>query len=254
MVENSLTAIIVEDNIKGARLLAHIINTHCNTIQLLDVAHDVPSAVALINQKKPKLLFLDVIIHNSTCFDLLDQIEYEDVKIVIVSAYDDYAIQAFKYRAVDYVLKPVDIETFINITERIYLESFKETYSLKSQMDVIGDIIKKANRVDFIAISSLNDIIFVKHDEILYLESAGAYTTFFLIDGSSQVATKNIGEYENLLIPYNFFRNHKKYIINFKYVKSIDKRDGGICYLTSGTQLPIAFRRREELLRLINIK
>ncbi|NER18992.1 LytR/AlgR family response regulator transcription factor [Spongiivirga citrea] len=254
MLKNALSAIIVEDDPKGAKLLAHIINTYCDTINLTGIAFNLADAKKLINQNPPRVLFLDVQIGNQTCFSLLEEIAYENIKIVIVSAYDNFAIEAFKYHAVDYILKPVDIDEMIKTTQRIYQNYSKEIYSLQDQKKSLDSIIVNKNNSNFIAIASLNDIQIIKYDSILYLQSDGRYTSVFLIDGSKIVATKNIGEYENDLTPFGFYRIHKKYIINLKHMASIDKRDGGRCKLINECYFPIATRRRDGLFRYLNLK
>ena len=254
MLKNALTAVIVEDDIKGAKLLAHIIETYCGTIELVGIAYEAIEAYKLINEKKPKVLFLDVLLGDNTCFDLLEKIKFDNLKIVIVSAYDNYAIDAFKYHAIDYILKPIDIDAIINITKKIYRDYLNETYSLEGQTTLLHNILNESNNSNYIAVSSLNDIQVIKYDDILYLQSDGRYTTFFLIAGNKLVATKNIGEYEKSLGTFNFFRIHKKYIINIKYIESIDKRDGGTCHLLTEITLPIAYRRRDSLFRFLNLK
>ncbi|MFC4636588.1 LytR/AlgR family response regulator transcription factor [Dokdonia ponticola] len=249
-----LDAVIVEDDIKGASLLAHVLRTYCNNITLVGIAHDVNSAKEIIKTKQPKILLLDVKLHDKTCFDLLAQITYDNIKIVFITAHESYAIDAIRHNAIDYLLKPLDIPAIVSTISKIVETSMHEEYSLKKQLNSLEENSVLSMKSNYFAIASMDEIKMIKYNDIIYLASDGRYTTFYLVNKNEIVASKNIGQYEKMLIEHGFYRIHKSYIINLNFVLSIDKKDGGFCCLINSLMLPISFRRKNGLFRYLNIK
>ena len=167
----------------------------------------------------------------------------------------EYAISAFKFNAVDFILKPIDpkdlLVTFKRIEDCFKNNNFTTPSQIKSVKSSIGS---KTTDYNFIAIPSTKKIDFVRIDDILYLESDGRYTTIHLVDKSTLFVSKNIGEYEKLLSTSYFFRIHKKYLINLKYIININNSDGSNCELVGKLMLPVAKRRKEDLVSFLNIR
>jgi|TARA_B110000285_G_scaffold233410_1_gene307156 two-component system LytT family response regulator len=192
---------------------------------------------------------------DGTGFDVLDAITYSDYLIVFITAYQEYAISAFKFNAVDFILKPIDpkdlLVTFKRIEDCFKNNNFTTPSQIKSVKSSIGS---KTTDYNFIAIPSTKKIDLVRIDDILYLESDGRYTTIHLVDKSTLFVSKNIVEYEKLLSTSYFFCIHKKYMINLKYIINISNSDGSNCELVGKLMLPVAKRRKEDLVSFLNIR
>ena len=191
---------------------------------------------------------------DGTGFDVLDAITYSDYLIVFITAYQEYAMSAFKFNAVDFILKPIDpkdlLVTFKRIEDCFKNNNFTTPSQIKSVKSSIGS---KTTDYNFIAIPSTKKIDLVRIDDILYLESDGRYTTIHLVDKSTLFVSKNIVEYEKLLSTSYFFCIHKKYMINLKYIINISNSDGSNCELVGKLMLPVAKRRKEDLVSFLNI-
>jgi len=252
---DKINAIIVDDEINNSDLLAHFLQKYCPLVNCIAIANTKKDAINLINTHKPSLLFLDIMLDEGTGFDLLEALSFTEFKVVFVTAFNEYAIKAFKYNAVDYVLKPIDIEQLILAVNKAYREIESETFTEKIQLQQTyksitnNDLYKK-----LIAVPSNKKIDFIKIEEIIYLKSEGRYTVFFLTDNIQLVATKNLGEYESLLDANLFFRVHNSYIVNLTHVMSINKIDGNYCQMTNKDQIPIAKRRQDQLHKFLKIK
>jgi len=249
-----ITAVIIDDEISNIILLENYLNKYCPLVDLIGEANTISSAVTLINTKKPKLIFLDIMLDEGTGFDVLEEVTHKDSKVIFVSSHNEYAIKAFKYSAIDYVLKPIEIEDLILAVNKAYDDIDKEIYTNTVQLDMVNKSLEVKEPLNFIAIPSIDKIEFIKIEDIIYLQSDGRYTVFFLKDGKKIVASRNLGEYENIIDKNLFFRIHNSYIVNLKHVVSINKRDGVYCEMINRISLPIAKRRQDSLNRFLKIK
>ena len=249
-----ITAILVDDETKNNELLKIYLERHCPSIEVLAVAKTVKKAVKKINELEPQLIFLDVVLDQGTGFDVLEQVEYKDFLVVFITAFQEYALSAFKFNAIDFLLKPIDPKDLIVAVEKIhsnienqFFTNIEQIRSAKNSIDT------KTSNYDFIAIPTIKKIYFKQLDDILYFESDGRYTVVHLLDGQSIVLAKNMGEYEKILAPNYFFRIHRKFLINIKYIVNINNVDGSSCEMKGRILLPLAKRRKEELMALLNI-
>ena len=250
-----ITSMLIDDESKNNELLSIYLKKYCPSIQIVSIATSVPDAIQKLNALKPKVTFLDIIMGDGTGFDVLDAITYSDYLIVFITAYQEYAISAFKFNAVDFILKPIDpkdlLVTFKRIEDCFKNNNFTTPSQIKSVKSSIGS---KTTDYNFIAIPSTKKIDLVRIDDILYLESDGRYTTIHLVDKSTLFVSKNIVEYEKLLSTSYFFCIHKKYMINLKYIINISNSDGSNCELVGKLMLPVAKRRKEDLVSFLNIR
>ena len=194
-------------------------------------------------------------LQDGTAFDVLEGIEYEDFSVVFITAYQEYAVTAFKFNAIDFLLKPIDPKDLISIVNTIE-ENFKnKRFTTEEQLQSTKTAIEsQTSKYDFIAIPSTKKIDFIKTDDILYFESDGRYTIIYLTNDTTVYVSKNIGEYEKILVSKSFFRIHKKYLINLKYIININNSDGSNCELLGDVTLPVAKRRKEDLMSFLNIR
>ncbi len=246
--------LIVDDDKKNIKLLEHFIETYCPNIKIVGKASTRKDAIKLINEKEPELIFMDIILDAGTGFDVLESIKHSKYKVIFVSSYSEYAIKAFKFNAIDYILKPIAIEELILAVNKAYEDIENELFTMPDQVHNLSGAFIQNIPLDFIAISSINKIEFVKLKDIIYLNSEGRYTVFNLVNNQKIVASRNIGEFENIINENDFFRIHNSYIINLKHVEKITKVDGNYCKMSNKESLPIARRRQEQLNRFLRIK
>lgn len=249
-----ISTILVDDETKNNELLQIYLERHCPSIEVVAVAKSVKKAVKIINELQPKLIFIDIVLDHGTGFDVVEQIEYDDFLVVFITAFQEYALTAFKFNAIDFLLKPIDPKDLIVAVEKIHVKIENQFFTNFKQIESArNSISSKTSNYDFIAIPTTKKIYFKQLDEILYFESDGRYTIVHLLKSSPIVIAKNIGEYDKILAPSYFFRIHKKYLINIKYIVNINNADGSSCEIVGGLSLPLAKRRKEELVAYLNI-
>lgn len=248
-----INAFIVDDEVDNIKLLEHFIKKNCPMIELIGSALSFEESVEQIDKLKPELLFLDIVLNEKTGFDVLEAITHEKLKVIFVTAYNEYAIKAFKYNAIDYLMKPIDIDELIAASDKAYEDIQEELFTERKQLEMASFSMNNVDKFDFIAIPSMKKVKFINLKDLIYLESEGRYTTFYLKDGNKIISSKNLGEYESFLGDY-FFRIHNRYIINLRQIRYIDKSGGIYCMMNSGKLLPVAKRRQNLLNKHLNIK
>ena len=201
------------------------------------------AAVQLL-ELNPDLVLLDVNLPGGTGFDLLDQFPAASFKVIFTTAHDDFAIRAFRYSAIDYLLKPVDPDLLfqaIKKAETINLQHSKQLIQLRHNIN--------SGQFDRITLNTGDGMVFVQTTDILHLEANGNYTFAFMIDGEKHLVNRNMKEFEEMLPEPTFFRIHQSYLVNTARVKKYLKDDGGYVVMQDGAKLPLARRRKEEFLR-----
>ncbi|GAA0739237.1 LytTR family DNA-binding domain-containing protein [Gaetbulibacter jejuensis] len=251
-----IKAVIIDDENDNVELLEHFLKTYCPTITVVGKGNTVEEGINIISLQKPQLLFLDIELNNNnTAFDILDKVNYTSYKAIFVTAYNEYAIKAFKYNAVDYILKPINIDDLVNAVNKILIDIERSLYTSQIQMKLFSQSLNNLNeKLEVIAVPSLNQIDVVNLDSISYLESHERYTIFHKIDSSKVVASRNIGEYEAILPSKTFYRIHHSYLVNITKIVKINKSEGSYCEMINGIMLPISRRRNDGLSNLLMLK
>lgn len=245
-----MKTIVVEDELNNLNLLSHFLKKYCPEVDLVASCQTKDEGVELVNQLNPDLLFLDIVLEENTAFELLEEIEHKDVNVIFVTAFDEYALKAFRYHAVDYLLKPLQIDELVDAVKRVKEQDPKSNF-LNGDPKALSESLKSMGN-KYVIVSNIDKVNFVKNEEILYCKSSGRYTEFFLTGGRKLLASKSLGEYESLLNPRFFFRIHKSYIVNLDKISNINKKAGNYCELKDGSYLPISRRRMESLIQYIN--
>lgn len=245
----SIKAVIIEDEKNNVDLLKHFVAEYCDDVQILGSAGRVDEAVELIKSVDPQIIFLDIVLEKGTGFDILDQLKELRAYIIFVTAFDEHAIRAFKCSAIDYLLKPLQIDQLVDAVDRA--KKLIDDDHKRAQLEILLSELNNENEhKQTIAISMIDSIEIVKLNTLLYIEADGKYSSFHLMEKRRIVSSKNIGEYEKLLSRDNdqFVRVHNSFIVNTRLVESIQKRkDGLFCILTSGLEVPISRRKRDKL-------
>jgi two-component system, LytTR family, response regulator len=244
-MEAKLKVVITDDEVMARTLLEGMLLEYCPNIEVVALCEDIPSAVKAIHKYTPDIVFMDIEMPGYSGLDILDFFSPEDVdfSIIFVTAYHQYAIDAFRLSAVDYLLKPLEPEMLIASIQRY--ESTKARFHFELlKHNVAPGSIKR------LSISGLNSIRFVEVDSVMCLKAEGAYSEINLSDGSKITSSKNLKSYETMLLGCSeFFRCHKSYIVNLNYIQSVIRADGGSILLKNGNSIDIANDKIQELIQ-----
>ena len=194
---------------------------------------------------KPDVIFLDTALPNNTFFELLEKLEFNIPKLIFISNQEHYALKAFKYNAIDFILKPIDFNSII-------LAVYKAIKRIEINDINILNSFNQTN--EYLAVSSLDKVELIHMSEIIYCKADGKYTCFILLNGKKIVSSRNLGEYSKILDNNYFFRIHHSYIINLRHIIKISKKDGYFCEFSNGTVLPVAKRRQDDFNKFIKLK
>ncbi|BDS15006.1 LytR/AlgR family response regulator transcription factor [Aureispira anguillae] len=243
-------ALIVDDEQMARETISQIIQLYCPQIKTIAEAHSVDTAIAQIKKRKPDLLFLDIRLEGGNGFDVLKRAAMDDLNVIFITAYDEYAIKAFKVSAIDYLLKPIDPDDFITAVEKAHQKVTKE--SMNSRIDLFLQNMAQQN-VDIkkITLNTAENFHVVNIEDIIYCEAYKNYTTFHLKEGKQITISKNLREYEELLPRSNFMRAHQSYLVNFNHVIRYEKGDKNHLITTEHHQIPVATRKKEQVIQFL---
>jgi two-component system, LytTR family, response regulator len=243
-----MRTIIVDDEINNIENLQLLLQLHCPSVQVIAVATNADDAESLILSEQPDLLFLDIQMPERNGFDLLRSLPDPRFEVVFVTGFDKYGIQAIRFSAIDYLLKPIVVSDLIAAIERA--EKKINSRIKNKQLENLIELIQKDNnkKQHRIALPSSKETRFVYPGEIICCEAKNNYTIFHLENGEKLVISKPIYEYEELLSDYGFIRCHNSYLVNKEFVKSLFKEDGTTFLVANGIQIPVS-RQKRELVR-----
>lgn len=243
-------ALIVEDEMLSRDFLSNLVREFCPQLELMGVATNVEEAVKFINTQSPQLVFLDIEMQTGTGFDVLKQVNHHHFHVIFTTAFDHYAIQAIKFSAVDYLLKPINLDELELAVDKAVkqLEGHKEDNRLEM---LLKNLHKPAGDDFCISLSTSEGVDFIPLSIIIRLEAKGPYTTFYLKDGRQIMVSRNLKEYEISLQEHGFFRIHNSYMINLKDVKRWVKTDGGYAVMSDDAMVAISPKKKDEFMALM---
>lgn len=246
MQKEIIRAIIVEDEENSRQNLITLLEKHCPQVQIIAIAESISQAVDVITKHKANidLAFLDIQLADGVIFTLLDLIGAQDFDIIFISAYKEFLQKGYKYSAIDFIPKPIDIETLKLAVDRS--SKLKEN-KIKQRLEILNNTIQNQGNVDKITISSMDSFHFLNLKEIIRLEGHDNYTIVFLETGERLTASKTIKVFEDLLMDKNFFRVHKSHIINVLHMKKFMKGESGSVVMSDTKEIEVS-RRRKPLL------
>jgi two-component system LytT family response regulator len=243
------TAILVDDLPAALTLLEKDITTKHPEISIIGKATGVVEAAKLLRRQQPDILFLDIMLGDGTGFDVLEIFPDLRSKIIFVTASDEFAIRAFKFAAIDYVLKPYSDEDLKNAIEK----AKQHIQPDREQLSVLKESISAPNqRPKKISLHTLDKIVVVDLDEIVRCQSDNNYTQFVFQDGSKILVTKTLKSFSDMLKNYQFLRVHQSHLVNIKYVKAFIKSDGGYLTLKNKQTVPVSVRKRAEVIEALS--
>lgn len=241
-----INCIIIDDEAKNIKLLQNMLEMHCPAVKVVATDTEAKNGLLLIEELQPQLVFLDVEMPHINGFDLLKKLEPVNFETIFVTAYSHYAVEAFEHNATGYITKPINTDKLVAAVSTA-VKRIEEKNINKNLFSFLEQNTKQATP-DKIPLSTSNGLVFVKLAEILYCESSGNYTNFYLNNDKKIMVSRQLGEYEKLLPEACFTRIHDKYIINLSFIKEYIKGSGGDVVLENGKELPVASRRKEEFL------
>ena len=245
-----MKAIIIDDEKRARISLAYILQEYCPNVTIVAECENLPEGVKAIRKNQPNIVLLDIEMPGHSGLELLDFFDENEVNfsIIFTTAYNEYALKAFKFSAVDYLLKPIIPEELAEAVERVAKQKqrFENLRAFKENL--------QQETLTKIAVPSGNTLLFLDTDKIMYIKGEGAYSEVFCSDGSRQLVSRNLKNFEDILCSDSrFLRIHKSYIVNFNFVTAFNKSDGGSIELENKAQIPVSPDKAQQILDQIQI-
>ena len=248
----TLKALIVDDEFNARNNLKILIDEFCPELQIIGLVESAAEARIIIEKEKPDVVLLDIAMPKEDGFSLLKSYENRDFSVVFTTAYNEYALKAFKENAIDYLEKPISIDDLQKAVQKVLkVHGSNEQRTPAELSDLLDEATEGKN--DRISIPTRDGYIIIRNTDIIHLEASDNYTMIYLIDGSRHLSSKNIKVYEENLNQEVFFRTHKSHIINVEHhLKEFSRSEGNMAVLTNGINVPIARRKMSNFLSRIN--
>lgn len=246
-----LRAIVIDDIEAIRKKNIAVIKSNCPNVSIIGQADSVETGIKLIKQLSPDIVFLDVEMPDGTGFDLLQSLNPITFKVIFITGYEDFAIKAFRFSAIDYLLKPLDANELVEAVKKAEESLSKEIFDTK--LNNLFSNLERPKNLQKLILKTSEKIYSVNIQDIVNCESEKNYTTFHFINAPKIVVSTNLKEYDNLLTPYNFFRTHQSHLINMAYFDHFIKADGGNkIVMTNKSTVPLSVRKKEEFLAVLD--
>jgi len=244
-----IRAIIIDDEPQCVDTLSILIKMHCPEIQIDAGCESGEEGILAIQKFKPDVVFLDIEMPKMSGFDMLEKLGNISFQVVFTTAYNQFALRAFKYSALNYLLKPIDPDDLRETVSRILA---LKRGPMKEQFDILLNTLKQNDKPSRIALSTGDGMVFVNTNNIMYCQSESNYTHVKLVDGEKYLLAKSLKEFEETLPEKDFFRIHNSFLVNLNEIKKFVRSDGGYVIMNDGAQVGIARARREEFFALFD--
>lgn len=241
-----LKILIVDDEPKARKVISGILEKHFNNLSIT-TASGIKAAIEIINRNKPDILLLDIQLEDGTGFDLLRKLEQIDFKIIFVTAYEKFAIQAFKFSAFDYILKPINPDELIQAVQRAGEIINNENIGIKLNI-LLSNREKEAKKI---VLKTADSLHVANIQDIVRCEADGNYTRIYFSNGKKLLVSKTLKEFDELFSEFGFFRVHNAHLINIAYIERCEKTKGGNVFMKDESIVPIAFARKQSLMELL---
>ena len=244
-----LNLLIVDDEKKARDAMRSIVSSYDSTISISE-AEGIKAALQAFSNHKPEIILLDIQLSDGIGFELLKKIQPTLAKIIFITAFEEYAVQAFRFSAVDYLLKPVNPVDLKTAIERA--QNAVEKDMLETRLNVLlSNMSQPAKDQKKIVLKTTEQIFVISIRDIIHLESDKNYTSFYLTGGKKILVSKTLKEYDELLTEFGFIRVHQSHLINIDFIDRFEKRDGGYVVMKDRTSVPVSTRKRDELIGLL---
>ncbi len=243
-----LKVIIIDDEQPARETIKDIIQQFGKDVSVIAEAGTVKEGIEVINKYQPDAVLLDIKLTDGTGFDVLQEVNTDQFKTIFITAYEEHAIKAFKYCALDYILKPVDSTEVIEALDRAKVKSNEDEF--KEMMELFSRSLKGENKK--IVLKTAENIHLINIQSIVRCEADRNYTRFYLKDAKTLLISNTLKEYNGMLEGYGFFRAHQSHLVNLNCIERYEKQDGGSIIMDNGDRVPVSHRRRETLLRVLD--
>jgi two-component system, LytTR family, response regulator len=245
MTMKAKRVLIIDDEVDARRVISKYLERYFPNFKILGEADSFKSAVQLINETEADLIFIDINLGDGTGFDVLDESDAFAAQIIFTTAFDQYAVKAFRYQALDYLMKPIDSELFVDAVNQA-LDKVRERRSMSADQILIS----YGNGERKISIPTADGMCFVRLDSIVSFEADSSYCKVFLEDGKEILVSKPLKFFDDKLkTNVNFIRPHKSFIVNMKFVDEYLKEEGGYIKMKNGLKIPISRQKKEDVIR-----
>ena len=246
-----LKALIVDDEPKARENLQILLHDFVEGVEVAALCENISESIEAVKLHSPDVVFLDIQLQRETGFDLLTRLKDINFEVIFTTAYTEYAIKAFKFSAIDYLLKPIDIDELKKSVAKV---EKRLNHNMTGRLTQLVQNLKQGSNENYkIALPTLDGLVFVKISDILYCEASSNYTQIFTTD-KKYLVSKTLKEYDDLLSDHNFFRIHNSYLININSIKKYVKGEGGYVVLNNDTSLDVSKRKKEAFLNKIGIR
>ena len=245
-----ITAIIVDDEPYSCETLVTLLERYCPDVKVLDICYSAASALKSINEQKPQLLFLDIEMPHMNGFEMLEKLPETDFELIFTTSYDQYAIKAIRFSALDYLLKPIDQDDLRKAVQKVANNS---NHASEQQIKIL---LQKLNHptiaVNKIAIPTMEGLQMIFVESIISCAADRNYTVIMLKNGQKIIASRTLKELEEVLEDYSFTRVHHSYLVNLNEVDKYIKGEGGYLLMSNGTNIDVSRSRKEFLLKKLH--
>ena len=248
-MKDPIRAILIDDELNSLKNLRQKLEEFCKPVQVVAMAQKPEEALFLIRHHKPDLLFLDIEMPKMSGFEILEELGDYEAEIIFITAYNQYAIDAIRISAFDYLVKPVAIDDLQKAVNRLMLSRAGKTRErLHVLKDGLGEPRSQDNKI---AVPTNDGLEFVMISDIIRIESVSYYSKLFLVGGQVTLVTRLLKDFEELLAPYRFFRVHNSHMVNLRYIRKFSRSEGGQVVMENGDVVDVSRRRREEFLKYL---
>jgi len=247
-----ITAIIIDDEVDSIETLMWKLENYCPEVEILETFNDPVAGLGYLKNHTVDLLFLDIQMPKLNGFDILQAFNPLPFDVIFTTAHDDFGIQAIKFSALDYLLKPVQVHELQEALKK-YIQHRSEKVLSQDQIALLFQNLEneQTGKPCMIALSTRESIEFVPPDDIVVCASESNYTMIHFQNGRKKLVSKTLKEFDVMLSKYNFFRSHHSYLVNLSLVKEYVRVDGGYIIMRNDMQIPISRGKREEFLRML---
>lgn len=251
-MNKKIRTLVIDDEENNRTNLISLLENYCKEVEIVGQAKNATEGFLMIREKKPDLLFLDIEMPGGSGFDLLEMLGPIDFSVIFATAYDNYAIKAFRFSAVDYLLKPINILELQSAVKKVSDQGLNNSSATKGLANLLENHTQPTNSVKKIALPTADQLIYTPVSEIIRCEGDSNYTHIYLTNGEHILVTRTLKEYDELLSEYDFIRTHQSHLINIHLVKKYIRRDGGVLVMSDDHRVAISRSRKDEVLSALS--
>ena len=249
-MEKAIRVFIADDEYQSRLVIVKLLSRYFSDIQVVGQASTVSEAIEGIQSLQPQIVLLDVRMQNETGFDVLDRLPQTDFEVIFTTAFEEYAIKAIRYSAIDYLIKPIDPTEMEAAVQRAVAKVRQQQSATPEQLKLLHQNLTPANFIHKIAVPTADGLLFIGTQEIIYCRGQSNYTEIYMTNGQVITSSHTLKTYEDMLAGQHFFRAHKSYLINLHHISMYRRGEGGVAVMSNGDEIEIARRNKTSFLNI----